>query len=85
MIRVAIIGGIGSGKSHLAKLFGYPIFNADLEVSRIYKKDRKFFIKLKKKLKDYFFSYPLKKEQLIKCILDRKNNLKYVNMNIVCM
>ena len=78
MIRVAIIGGIGSGKSHLAKLFGYPIFNADLEVSRIYKKDRKFFIKLKKKLKDYFFSYPLKKEQLIKCILDRKNNLKYV-------
>ena len=78
MIRVAIIGGIGSGKSHLAKLFGYPIFNADLEVSRIYKKDRKFFIKLKKKLKDYFFSYPLKKEQLIKCILDIKNNLKYV-------
>ena len=76
MIRVAIIGGIGSGKSHLAKLFGYPIFNADLEVSRIYKKDRKFFIKLKKKLKDYFFSYPLKKKQLIKCILDRKNNLK---------
>ena len=78
MIRIALIGGIGSGKSYLAKLFRYPIFNADLEVSKIYKTDKKFFMILKKRLKDYFFSYPLKKEQLIKCILDRKDNLKYI-------
>ena len=78
MIRIALTGGIGSGKSYLAKLFRYPIFNADLEVSKIYKTDKKFFMILKKRLKDYFFSYPLKKEQLIKCILDRKDNLKYI-------
>ena len=38
MIRVAIVGDIGSGKTHISKLFGYPSFNADYEVSKIYKK-----------------------------------------------
>ena len=38
MIRIGIIGDIGSGKSYIAKQFGFPIFNADLEVSKIYKK-----------------------------------------------
>ena len=48
MIRVGIIGGIGSGKSFISKLFGYPVFNADNEVTKIYNKDKKVFIKLKK-------------------------------------
>ena len=34
MIRIAIVGDIGSGKSYIAKLFGYPVFNADLEVAK---------------------------------------------------
>ena len=38
MIRVAIVGDIGSGKTHISKLFGYPSFNADYEVSKIYEK-----------------------------------------------
>ena len=38
MIRVGIIGGIGSGKSFISKLFGYPVFNADNEVKLIYRK-----------------------------------------------
>ena len=33
MIIVGILGDIGSGKSLLAKQFGYPVFNADKEVS----------------------------------------------------
>lgn len=78
MIRIALVGGIGSGKSYLAKLFGYPVFKADLEVSKIYKKDKNFFINLKKKLKNYSFSYPIKKGQLVKCILDKENNLKFI-------
>ena len=40
MIKVAVMGGIGSGKSFIAKLFKYPVFNADEEVKLIYKKDR---------------------------------------------
>ena len=37
MIRICIVGGIGSGKSYIAKQFGYPVFNADYEVNKIYK------------------------------------------------
>ena len=48
MIRIAVVGDIGSGKSHVAKKFGYPVFNADTEVSKLYKKSRKCFSKLKK-------------------------------------
>ena len=40
MIRIAIVGDIGSGKSFIAKLFGYPVFNADRVVSGIYKNDK---------------------------------------------
>ena len=35
--RIGILGDIGSGKSLIAKQFGYPVFNADSEVSRIYR------------------------------------------------
>ena len=31
MIRIGILGDIGSGKSFVAKSFGYPVFNADNE------------------------------------------------------
>ena len=31
MIRIGILGDIGSGKSYVAKRFGYPLFNADEE------------------------------------------------------
>ena len=34
MIRVGILGDIGSGKSYVAKQFGFPIFNADNEVRK---------------------------------------------------
>ena len=40
MIRIGILGDIGSGKSYVAKNFGYPVFNADHEVSKLYKKNR---------------------------------------------
>ena len=38
MIRAAVIGSIGSGKTFVAKLFKCPVFNADDEVKKIYKK-----------------------------------------------
>ena len=50
MIRIGIVGDIGSGKTFVANNFGYPVFNADHEVSKIYKKDRKIYLRLKKKL-----------------------------------
>ena len=82
MIRVAIVGDIGSGKSHIAKLFNYPIFNADLEVVKIYKTNRECFKNLKKKLPKYFSSPPIKKEEIIKAITDDEINLKKI-INII--
>ena len=50
MIRIGILGDIGSGKSFVANNFGYPVFNADHEVSKLYKKNKKVFFQLKKNL-----------------------------------
>ena len=47
MIKIGILGDIGSGKSFVAKSFGYPVFNADDEVAKIYKK-AEFVFKIKK-------------------------------------
>ena len=75
MIKIGILGGIGSGKSYVAKNFGYPVFNADLEVSKLYKHDRKIFIKLKKNLSKYIYSFPINKNEISKAILANKSNL----------
>ena len=40
MIKIAILGDIGSGKSYVAQCFGYPVFNADYEVAQSYKKNK---------------------------------------------
>ena len=61
MIRIGVIGDIGSGKSHAARIFGYPVFNADKEVTRLYEKNKKCYKKLKKKLPKYITSFPIKK------------------------
>jgi len=78
MIRIAVLGDIGSGKSHVAKQFGYPVFNADSEVERLYKKSRKCFNKLKKALPKYIISFPLKKNEISKAIMDNHVNLRKV-------
>ena len=79
MIRIGILGDIGSGKSYIANQFGYPVFNADAEVKKIYKKNKKCFKKLKKKFPKYIFSFPVKKKELYKVILVNKNNVKKIN------
>ena len=78
MIRIGILGDIGSGKSFVAKTFGYPVFNADEEVAKLYKKDKKVFKKLKNLLPKYVSSFPIKKKELIKAVLENKNNLKKI-------
>ena len=78
MKRIGILGDIGSGKSYIAKCFGFPVFNADLEVARIYKENKKVFQKLKKELPLYFKSFPIKKKEIINAILSNKRNLKKI-------
>ena len=78
MIRIAVVGDIGSGKSYIAKLFGYPVFNADQEVASIYKKNKNCFKELKKNLPKYFSVFPANKAQIIKAIEDSEKNLKKI-------
>ena len=78
MIKIGILGDIGSGKSYVAKNFGYPVFNADEEVARLYKKDRKIFNKLKKALPKYIYSFPINKNEISKAILANEFNLKKI-------
>tara|TARA_B100000900_G_scaffold306736_1_gene265371 strand:+ start:174 stop:743 length:570 start_codon:yes stop_codon:yes gene_type:complete len=75
MIKIGILGDIGSGKSFVAQKFGYPVFNADYEVAKIYQKDKKIFNKLKIKLPKYIHSFPIEKKEISNAILANKNNL----------
>ena len=76
MIKIGILGDIGSGKSYVAQSFGYPVFDADREVSKLYKTDKKTFNNLKKILPDYFDKFPIEKKYVLEAILDKKGNLK---------
>ncbi len=78
MIKIGILGDIGSGKSYVAKQFGFPVFDADIEVTKIYKKNRTCFNKLKNKLPKYISSFPVKKSELGKAIIDSQSNLKKI-------
>ena len=66
MIRIGILGDIGSGKTYVANNLGFPVFNADKEVEIIYKKNKRIFIKLKKRLPKYFSKFPVKKNRGVK-------------------
>ena len=78
MIRIGIIGDIGSGKSYVANKLGYPVFDADHEVALLYKKNKKIFLKLKRALPRNIKSFPIKKKEIIEAILDKKVNLKKI-------
>ena len=82
MIKIGILGDIGSGKSFVAKQFGYPVFNADNEVRKIYKKDKKCYIKLNKAIPKYILSFPINKKEITRSILSNQRNLKKI-INIV--
>ena len=78
MIKIGILGDIGSGKSHIAKIFGFPVFNADNEVAKLYRRDRKIYKKLKKKLPNHIYSFPISKDEITNAILANHYNLKKI-------
>ena len=50
MIRIAVVGDIGSGKTFVSNLFGLPVFNMNNEVAKIYKNNKHCFQKLRSKI-----------------------------------
>ena len=69
MIRIAILGGIGSGKTFVSNKFGYPVFNADKEVANIYEKNKACFLRFKKKFPKFVNTYPIDKNEIKNLIL----------------
>ena len=63
MIRIAIVGEIGSGKTIAAKILKLPTFYADIEVAEIYQKDKRCYKKLKKRFPKFIKSFPIKKKR----------------------
>ena len=82
MIKIGIIGDIGSGKSFVSKQFFCPVFDADREVKKIYFNDKKCYKRLKKNLPKFISSFPIKKKEIGKALIENKNNLKKI-INIV--
>ncbi len=79
MIRIAVVGGIGSGKTYAAKLFGFPVFNADEEVSKIYKRNKLVYKKLKIKLPNFISSFPIIKKQISNAVKSNAKNLNLIS------
>ena len=82
MIKIALVGDICSGKTYISKLFKEPIFNADYEVAKIYKENKKCFKKLNKKFPKFIDRFPIEKKNIINLLLSNKKNFQYLG-NIV--
>ena len=78
MIKVSLVGDIGSGKTFVSKLFKAPCFFADIEVKRLYRSNRQCFTKLKKKFPQFIKTFPVKKNELSNTITDKFSNLKSI-------
>ena len=76
--RIGILGDIGAGKSLIAKQFGFPVFNADEVVNKIYKKNKFCFKSLKNKLPKFIKSYPINKIEISRAILSNNKNLSKI-------
>ena len=80
MIKISLVGDIGSGKTHVSKLFKAPCFFADTEVKNLYRNNKQCFIKLKKKFPQFIKTFPIKKIELSNTIKNKVSNLKTIGL-----
>ena len=78
MIKISLVGDIGSGKTYISKLFRAPCFFADMEVKKLYKSNIQCFNKLKKKFPQFIKTFPIKKIELSNTIKNKPSNLKSI-------
>ena len=78
MIKISLVGDIGSGKTYISRLFRAPCFSADIEVKKLYKNDRKCFRKLKKKFPSFIKTFPIKKFEMSNVIKNKNSDLKKI-------
>ena len=78
MIKINLVGDIGSGKTYVSKLFEAPCFFADVEVKKLYRNNRQCFKQLKKKFPQFIKTFPIKKIELSNTIKNKISNLKII-------
>ena len=82
MVRVGIIGSVGSGKSFVANIFkelNFNIFSADNEVYNIYKKDKSVNKKISRFFKLKIYNGRIDKQELRNAL--KKNPKKFSFLN----
>jgi dephospho-CoA kinase len=82
MIKVGILGGVGSGKSFVANIFkdlGFNIFSADQVVSQIYERNKKINKKISKFFKLKLYQGRINKNELRDSLKKNIKNFKYLN------
>ena len=82
MVRVGIIGSVGSGKSFVANIFkelNFNIFSADNEVNNIYKKNKNINKKISKFFKLKLYKTRINRQELRDAL--KKNPKKFSFLN----
>jgi dephospho-CoA kinase len=82
MIRVGILGSVGSGKSFVTNIFrelGFNIFSADNEVANIYKNNKTVNKKISKFFKLKLYKGKINKQELRDSL--KKNPNKFIFLN----
>jgi dephospho-CoA kinase len=85
MVRVGILGSVGSGKSFVAKIFkelSFNIFSADNEVASIYKKNMIINKKISKFFKLKLYKGKINKQELRDSLKKNPKKFKFLNKTI---
>ena len=80
MIRIAVLGDIGSGKSYVARNFGFPVFNADIEAKNCMAEDKELIQNVKTSFGENMYDNGvLQKEKLAKIVFNNSERLAELN------
>jgi dephospho-CoA kinase len=82
MVRVGILGSVGSGKSFVANIFrelGFNIFSADNEVANIYKNNKIVNKKISKFFKLKLYESKINKQELRDSLKKNPKKFKFLN------
>ena len=82
MIKVGILGSVGSGKSFVANIFkelGFNIFSADQVVSQIYKRNKNINKKISNFFKLKLYQGRINKDELRDILKKNAKKFKYLN------
>jgi dephospho-CoA kinase len=82
MVRVGILGSVGSGKSFVANIFkelGFNIFSADNEVANIYKHNETVNKKISKFFKLKLYKGKISKQELRDSLKKNPNKFTFLN------